>query len=246
MQEKDITTCQILGVPIAALDMDGAVAFTVENLQALSGKYYTFVNVYSCVTAHDNPQVLQAMEGAACCMPDGAPLSKYARRKGYLEMARISGPDFMSAIFAVSKEKGYRHFFYGSSQETLDKLRENLENTYPGIQIAGMISPPFRPLTAAEDAAYIEAINAAAPDFVWIGLGAPKQERYMLAHKGRIHGLMLGVGAGFSYHAGTLHRAPKWMQDHSLEWLYRLLQEPGKQFKKYVKTNLKFLWWTRK
>lgn len=113
---------------------------------------------------------------------------------------------------------------------------------YPGIQIAGMYSPPFRPLTDEEDAAVIKMINDAKPDFVWIGLGAPKQENWMAAHQGKIDGLMVGVGAGFDYHAGNIGRAPEWMQKSNMEWLYRLIQDPRRLFRRYWHTNLKFIW----
>ena len=106
-----------------------------------------------------------------------------------------------------------------------------------------MKSPPFRPLTPQEDAADIAAINATRPDFLWVGLGAPKQERWMAAHAHKVDALMLGVGAAFDYEAGNIRRAPAWMQRHNLEWLYRLLQDPGRLFGRYLSTNLRFLWW---
>ena len=140
--------------------------------------------------------------------------------------------------------KHYRHYFYGSTQETLDILREKITEKYPGAVIAGMYSPPFRSLTADEDAEIVEKINAAKPDFVWVGLGAPKQERWMAAHENRVQALMLGVGAAFDYEAGNIRRAPAWMQRCNLEWLYRLMQDPKRLFKRYFVTNTKFLWWS--
>ena len=113
---------------------------------------------------------------------------------------------------------------------------------YPEIQIAGMYSPPFRPLTEEEDRAIVERINETKPDFVWVGLGAPKQEKWMAAHQGKIDGLMLGVGAGFDYYAENIKRAPMWMQKHNLEWVYRLVQDPKRLFKRYWSTNTKFIW----
>ena len=148
----------------------------------------------------------------------------------------------MGEIFKISVSKGYRHFFYGSTDETLEKLYSVLEKTYPGIQIAGMYSPPFRPMTAEEDEAIVERINETKPDFVWVGLGAPKQEKWMAAHQGKIDGLMIGVGAGFDYHAGNIERAPEWMQKSNLEWVYRLLQDPKRLFGRYWHTNTKFIW----
>ena len=156
-------------------------------------------------------------------IPNGGPLSTVGRKRGHKNMERTTGPSLMGEIFKITSEKGYRHFFYGSGQETLDLLEEKLNENYPGIQIAGMYSPPFRPLTDEEDAAVIKMINDAKADFVWIGLGAPKQENWMAAHQGKIDGLMIGVGAGFDYFAGNIERAPEWMQKWNLEWVYRLI-----------------------
>ena len=156
-------------------------------------------------------------------------------------MQRTTGPDYMGEIFKVSVEKGYKHFFYGSSEETIEKLRKELTERYPGIDIVGMYSPPFRELTKEEDKEAIEMINKTDPDFVWVGLGAPKQERWMYKHQNKIKGLMVGVGAGFDYFAGNINRAPMWMQKMNLEWLYRLIQEPRRLFKKYLVTNTKFI-----
>ena len=123
----------------------------------------------------------------------------------------------------------------------LDILAKGLPQRYPGIQIAGMYSPPFRPMTEEEDRQIIEKINAAEADFIWVGLGAPKQENWMYAHQGKLHGLMVGVGAAFDYEAGNIHRAPLWMQKHNLEWLYRLVQDPKRLFKRYFITNSVYL-----
>lgn len=148
----------------------------------------------------------------------------------------------MEEVFKISASKGYRHYFYGSTEETLERLYTVLTEKYPGIQIVGMYSPPFRPMTEDEDKAIIERINETKPDFVWVGLGAPRQEKWMAAHQGLINGLMIGVGAGFDYHAGNIRRAPEWMQKNNLEWVYRLLQDPKRLFKRYLYTNTKFIW----
>ena len=154
--------------------------------------------------------------------------------------------DLMKEMFMISKEKGYRHFFYGSTQNTIYDMRRALERDYPGMTIAGMYSPPFRPLTEEEDRKIIEMINSANADFVWVGLGAPKQERWMYEHRNKINAVMLGVGAGFDYFAGYIKRAPKWMQALSLEWFYRLLQDPMRLWNRYITTNIKFLKLIRK
>ena len=236
--------CEIMGVRIAVTDMETTVRRIEEHLDDWRGEYICVANVHTTVTAHDDPSYRAVQNGAVMALPDGGPLSQYSRRKGFAQAARVTGPDLMKEMLRESAQKHYRHYFYGSTQETLDILREKITRNYPGAVIAGMASPPFRPLTEEEDAAAVAAINEARPDFVWVGLGAPKQERWMAAHQGRVHALMLGVGAAFDYEAGNIRRAPRWMQRCNLEWLYRLLQDPKRLFKRYFVTNTKFLWWT--
>lgn len=175
-------------------------------------------------------------------LPDGGPLSSLGRKRGYSKMSRIAGPSLMNEIFAISEEKGYKHYFYGSTDETLKKIQVNLKRSYPEIQIVGMYSPPYRKISQSEDEIVVSQINDVKPDFVWVGLGAPKQEIWMNLHQGLIKGLMIGVGAGFDYYAGNIKRAPKWMQNFNLEWAYRLLQDPKRLFKRYLITNFKFIW----
>ena len=236
--------CEIMGVRIAVTDMETTVRRIEEHLDDWRGEYICVANVHTTVTAHDDPSYRAVQNGAVMALPDGGPLSQYSRRKGFAQAARVTGPDLMKEMLRESAQKHSRHYFYGSTQETLDILREKITRNYPGAVIAGMVSPPFRPLTEEEDAAAVAAINEARPDFVWVGLGAPKQERWMAAHQGRVHALMLGVGAAFDYEAGNIRRAPRWMQRCNLEWLYRLLQDPKRLFKRYFVTNTKFLWWT--
>ena len=176
-------------------------------------------------------------------LPDGKPLSVYSRKHGFPEAERVTGPDLMLELFA--RENGLKHYFYGGSPETLQMLEQKLRERYPHLQIAGMVSPPFRSLSEKEDAAEVEKINASGADIIWVGLGAPKQENWMYDHRDKVHGVMIGVGAGFDYHAGNIKRAPMWMQKLSLEWLYRLMQDPKRLFKRYLVTNTRYLWLTR-
>ena len=237
-----IPTCNILGVNIAAIDMQWLVDYLDDNIHVLSGDYICVSNVHTTVTAYEDPEYLKVQNGGIMAIPDGGPLSSVGQKRGFKNMKRTTGPSLMGEIFKVSAEKGYRHYFYGSTDETLEKLYSVLTETYPGIQIAGMYSPPFRPMTEDEDKAIVERINETKPDFVWIGLGAPKQEKWMAAHQGRVNGLMVGVGAGFDYYAGNIERAPEWMQKSNLEWVYRLIQDPKRLFGRYWHTNTKFIW----
>lgn len=241
VNKENIPICPILGVKVAAIDMPWLVEFTRENLRALGGDYICVSNVHTTVTAWENPAYLAVQNGGILAIPDGGPLSSTGRKRGFADMRRVTGPDYMRQMLSMGQQLHWRHFFYGSTPETLEKLRGVLTDKYPDLEIAGMISPPFRPLTPQEDAEMVEQINAARPDFVWVGLGAPKQEIWMADHQGRISGLMVGVGAAFDFEAGNISRAPQWMQKCNLEWLYRLMQDPKRLFSRYLHTNTVYI-----
>ena len=231
----------ILGTKINVTDMKKTVRYIQEHLEELKGHYVCVSNVHTTVTAYRDPQYRKVQNSAAMNIPDGKPLSIVQCMGGEKEAGRVPGPDLMPELFLLSEEKGYRHYFYGSTQETLDALKKKLSERYPKMIVAGMYSPPFRPMTEEEDREAVERINAAKPDFIWVGLGAPKQEKWMAAHDGRVCGLMLGVGAGFDFHAGTVKRAPKWMQEICMEWLYRIGQDPKRLMIRYLDTNFSFV-----
>ena len=237
-----IPTCNIMGVDIAAINMEWLLDFTHKNINSLSGDYMCVSNVHTTVTAYEDKNYCAIQNGGIMAIPDGGPLSSIGQRRGYKNMKRTTGPSYMGEILKVSVEKGYRHYFYGSTEETLEKLFKTLEHDYPGLQIAGMYSPPFRLMTEEENRAIVEHINETRPDFVWVGLGAPKQEKWMAAHQGKLDGFMVGVGAGFDYFAGNIDRAPEWMQKSNLEWVFRLIQDPKRLFNRYWHTNTRFIW----
>lgn len=241
IEKQSIPVCPILGVELAAIDMPWLLEFTEKNLKELSGDYICVSNVHTTVTAYQNPDYLAVQNGGILAIPDGGPLSSTGRKRGYGKMQRVTGPDYMQKVLTLGLSKGWRHFFYGGTQETLDILSRVLPERYPGIQIAGMYSPPFRSLSEEEEQEIIEKINGENPDFVWVALGAPKQEVWMRDHQGKLHGLMVGVGAAFDFEAGNIQRAPMWMQNHNLEWLYRLVQDPRRLFKRYFVTNTVYL-----
>lgn len=237
-----IPVCNILGVNIAAIDMNWLMAFTDKYIKELSGDYMCVSNVHTTVTSFEDSSYCTVQNGGIMAIPDGGPLSAVGQKRGFKDMKRTTGPSYMEEVLKISVQKGYRHFFYGSTEETLEKLDKALKQDYPEIQIVGMYSPPFRPLNEEEDNLVIERINETCPDFVWIGLGAPKQECWMAEHQGKIKGFMVGVGAGFDYFAGNINRAPEWMQKCNLEWVYRLLQDPKRLFRRYWYTNTRFIW----
>ena len=240
MSYEKTESCSVLGVHVAIGNMDSLKENILSNIDKLRGKYICVANVHTTVTAYENRKYRRVQNGAAMVLPDGGPLSMVARFMGHKEARRVTGPDLMGEMF---KEKGVRQFFYGSTQETLDKLKGILENDYPDAEVCGMYSPPFRTISPEEDKEIVDMINATKPDIIWVGLGAPKQENWMAKHEGRINAVMVGVGAGFDYYAGNIKRAPMIMQKLSLEWLYRLMQEPKRLYKRYFSTNTMFIFY---
>lgn len=247
VDKKSIPICNILGVNIAAINKDWLLNYLQDNIKnkngnRLAGDYICVSNVHTTIMSYEDAEYRSIQNGGLMAIPDGGPLAKLGKKRGFLNMDRISGPCLMGELFVRSVENGYSHYLYGSKAETLEKMYKCLVRDYPGINILGMYSPPFQALSKEEDEAIINEINSLKPDFIWVGLGAPKQEIWMAEHYGKVNGLMIGVGAGFDIYAGNKKRAPKWMQNNSLEWLFRLIQEPRRLFKRYLKTNFKFLY----
>lgn len=200
------------------------------------------IGVPAVISAYENPKIKEMYSNATMAIIDGMPIIKKGRKLGFV-CDRCAAPDIMGPIFKESVKRGRTHYFYGGkNNEVLLKLRENLEKEYPGIQILGMYSPPFRPLTDEEDTAICEEINRLKPDFLWVGIGAPKQEMWMWKHQSTIRGTrMLGVGAGFNFFAGTLDKAPAWMENIGIEWIFRLAKEPNRLWKRYILGGFKYL-----
>lgn len=240
-----IQTCEILKTNIAVTNMSETIAFIEEHLEHGKGRYICVSNVHTTVMAYEDAAYRHIQNNALLALPDGKPLSVVSRKRGYPQAERVAGPDLMAEVFRESEKKGYRHYFYGSTPETLEALQMKLLEKYPRLVIAGAQAPPFRKLTEAEDEESVAMINQTAPDIVWVGLGAPKQEQWMYAHQERVEALMIGVGAGFDFHAGTVKRAPKWVQRIGMEWFFRLCQDPKRLWKRYLATNWKFLWLVR-
>lgn len=234
-------SCDILGVKIAITNIRSVVYGLTKNLEKLRGGYVCVSNVHTTVMAHDDATYRKAQNSCIMAVPDGKPLAFVSHLKGYAEAGRVAGPDLMPAILRYSEKKGYRNYFYGSTNETIQYLENNLHSKFPKLNIAGMYSPPFRKLSKEEDDEVIKMINDSKPDFVWVGLGAPKQEEWMYQHRNKINAIMLGVGAAFDFSAGTSKRAPRWMQECYLEWLYRLMQDPKRLFHRYFTTNVRFV-----
>lgn len=234
-------TNRILGVNIAVTNMQDVVKLIVEQIDELKGKFICLSNVHTTVMSQRDDEYRKIQNAAFLALPDGSPLALVQRLRGYRTAEQVAGPDLMPALWNATENKGISHYFYGSTTETIAALEKKLKKNYPELKIAGMEAPPFRSLTAEEDEEAVRRINASGASIVWVGLGAPKQEKWMYEHRDRINALMLGVGAGFDFHAGTVKRAPAWMRNHYLEWLYRLIQDPKRLWKRYVQTNAGFL-----
>ena len=239
--KNEIRKCNILGVNVSCLNMKTLLEYIKGNLDKIKGKYICVTNVHTLVTSYDDEKYRNVQNGAILVLPDGGPVAKECRKRGYTETERTTGPDFLNEVLKVSGRHHYKHFFYGSTEETLTKLKKSIDDKYNNVDIVGMYSPPFRKLTKEEDESIIKMINESKADFLWVGLGAPKQEIFMAEHKDKINSLMVGVGAAFDYVAGNIKRAPKWMQKMNLEWLYRLMQDPIRLFNRYLYTNTKFI-----
>jgi N-acetylglucosaminyldiphosphoundecaprenol N-acetyl-beta-D-mannosaminyltransferase len=204
--------------------------------------YVTYPNVHVVVTARNDDALRAAVNEADIASPDSKAMEFVARLKGLADFRRCAGPDMMLALLEEAEKKGYKNYFYGSTQQTLDLLSRELLTRFPALQIVKAYSPPFRPLTPEENAALLEEMNSLSPDLIWVGLGAPKQEKWIREQKAKLRrGVMLGVGAAFDFHAKRIKRAPKWMQRVGLEWLYRLMSEPRRLFMRYLTTNTLFL-----
>lgn len=235
------TSVQVVGTPIDVISWADACNLIARWAANRESRYVCICNVHSVMTAYHKPDFLKVIKEADLATPDGAPVAWMLRRLGYHGQRRINGPDLMLRYCAQAELRGEGVFLYGNTPETLATLHENLQELFPSLKISGAYSPPFRPLTPEEDEDVVQRINASGARTVWVSLGCPKQERWMAAHHGRIQAVMVGVGAAFDYHAGTLRRAPVWMQRRGLEWLHRLWSEPIRLGPRYVVTNTQFL-----
>lgn len=237
------TLSPVIGAPIDAVNWSQALSRLAGWAAARQSRYVCICNVHSVVTAREDKTFAKVIREADMATPDGAPVAWLMRRLGVASQERINGPDLMWHYCAEAAQRNEPIYLYGGQQSTLDILQRKLLEQFPGLKIAGAYSPPYRPLSAEEDAAVVEAINASGAGTVWVSLGCPKQEKWMAEHRGRINAVMIGVGAAFDYHAGTIQRAPLWMQRNGLEWLHRVCSEPRRLWKRYLVTNTLFIYY---
>lgn len=236
----------VFGVPVDALSWTEAVHRIFAWAKDREIRTVCFCNVHSVVTAMQDEAHMRALKAADLVAPDGAPVAWRLRRLGHDNQERISGPDLMWACCRRAATDGTEMLLYGGSPAVLRKLQARLLDEFPGINIVGAVSPLFRTLSKEEDAEVVEAINQSGARIVWVGLGCPKQEAWMFEHIGKIRAVLVGVGAAFDFQAGSVKRAPLWMQHNGLEWLHRLWQNPRRLWKRYLIANTVFAFYVVK
>ena len=232
----------ILGVGVSALNMPMAIDHLIDWIEHRDRHFVIISNVHVVMEAHKDATFRKAINRAGMITPDGMPLVFLSRWMGHKHVDRVYGPDLMLAASQAMAEQGYSHFYYGGAEGVPEQLARNMAEKFPGLKIAGTYSPPFRALTPEEDDAIVDRINEANPDIVWVGLGCPKQEKWMVEHRDRLNApALIGVGAAFNFHTGTVPQAPLWMQRSALEWVYRLKAEPRRLWKRYLIYNPLFM-----
>jgi len=222
--------------------MAQAVAHISAWVENRAREYVCVCTVHTVMECQQNERMRRAVNRAGLATPDGMPLVWLGQRQSRAKVGRVYGPDLMLALCERSASCGYRHYFYGGVDGTPELLAEKLRARFPELHVAGTYSPPFRALTPSEDAHIVTQINQAAPDVVWVGLGTPKQDLWMAAHRDQLTApVLIGVGAAFDFHTGRIPQAPAWMQRNGLEWLFRLRHEPRRLWYRYLVYNPLFV-----
>ena len=233
----------VLGIKVSAINLKQAVELADQSIASGNKNYICVTGVHGVMEAQSNSEFRRILNHAFLNVPDGMPLTWVGRLQGFREMDRVYGPDFMSAMCQLSIERGYRHFLYGGKPGVAEELKEALQRRFPGLQVVGTYTPPFRILTTEEEEEIVNQIQGSKPHVVWVGLSTPKQERFMVQYLNRLQTpLLVGVGAAFDYHTGRIHDSPEWVKRSGLQWLHRLAQDPRHLWKRYLRNNPVFLW----
>lgn len=229
-----VQSTRILGLRIDAVDISRAVDVIAAWVANGEQRYVCAAPAHSIMDCYRRPYLYRLFNASGMTVPDGMAVAWLVRWRGYKDVSRVAGSDLLDAIMQQSLAQGWKHYFYGGAPGIPEKLSARLEEKYPGVKMVGSYSPPFRPLTEEEDREIVAEINAAAPDILWVGIGSPKQERWMAGHMDKVKGaVMIGVGAAFDFLSGQKKRAPLWMQRLGLEWLYRFISEPKRLWPRY-------------
>ena len=233
----------VLGVGISVLNLDTAVQVLAQALDCGQRGFVTITGVHGVMESQADPALRDIHNRSLLSTPDGMPMVWLGRLAGHRQMGRVYGPELMERIFAWSEESGRTHYLFGGAEGVATELKTRLAGRFPKARVVGTFTPPFRPLNAQELADLQRELECLKPDFFWVGLSTPKQERFMAAHLDLLDvQVMVGVGAAFDFHAGRVKQAPRWVQRSGFEWLYRLAQEPRRLWRRYLRNNPVFLW----
>jgi N-acetylglucosaminyldiphosphoundecaprenol N-acetyl-beta-D-mannosaminyltransferase len=238
-----IPQVNILGVGVSAIATVMALQTIEVWIKRCEPHYVCITGVHGVMESQRDASLRQIHNRAGLVTPDGMPLVWLSWLMGFPHVERVYGPDLLLATCQYGALKGYRHFFYGGAPGVAERLVRRLQARIPELQVAGIESPPFRPLTPDEEQTEAARINTTRPDIVWVGISTPKQELWMARHVGRLVApVLIGVGAAFDFHSGVKRQAPRWMQRSGLEWLFRLTTEPRRLWRRYLINNPWFLW----
>jgi N-acetylglucosaminyldiphosphoundecaprenol N-acetyl-beta-D-mannosaminyltransferase len=240
-QKNPFATRPILGVNVAVSSYDEVIQRSLLWAHQRDSRALFFAAVHMIMEAVDDLDFLPQLNAAGTIFPDGVPLVWALRSMGESHAQRVCGPDAMAALLAAAESAGVPAGFYGGSPATLDALVRTVHLRHPDLKVAYAESPPFRPLTSEEDAAVVQRINSSGARLLFVGLGCPKQEHWIVDHLGRVHAVMFAVGAAFDFIAGGKRRAPRWMQRCGLEWVFRFATEPRRLAMRYLKHNPRFV-----
>lgn len=232
---------QIVSLRVNVVNHESAIEKICQLVERQAGGYVCFSTVHMIMESHDNPEYAAKVNAADLIIPDGMPLVWMQKFYGEKGATRVRANDLMIQLCVYAEKNNLSVGFYGGKQSVIDAILERAEKDFPKLKIAYAFSPPFRPLTGEEDAAITKEINEKKPDILFMGLGCPKQENWMAAHKDKTKAIMLGVGASFDFFAGNVRESPEWLGGLGLEWLFRLTQEPKRLWRRYLILNPRFV-----
>jgi N-acetylglucosaminyldiphosphoundecaprenol N-acetyl-beta-D-mannosaminyltransferase len=230
------TRVNILGIGANPITMEDALDQIGDWIVQREKNYVCVMPAHSVMDCFEDPELRRIFNRSGMTTPDGMSIVWLLKLNGYRFVERVYGPDLMISAMSISKTKKWRHYFLGGTQEVLDRLQDSIRSEYPGVEIRGTFSPPFRPLTQDEENQIVKKINESQADILWVGMGSPRQEKWMAENKQKMDvPVMIGVGAAFDFLSGAKPQAPQWVQKSGMEWFYRLCKEPGRLWKRYIR-----------
>ena len=225
----------VLGIHVSVTNLDHTVETFARWIDDDDRQLVCVTDMNALLHARADERLAAVYNTAGLTVPDGMPLVWAGQKAGFERMDRVAGPDLLERAMAEAAERGWTQYFYGGAEGVAEDLRDTFQERHPALKVVGVECPPYRELTEAEDAAVIARMNSSRADIIWVGLGAPKQERWMADHRDHLNAaVLIGVGAAFDFHTGRLERAPLWMQRSGLEWSYRLYTEPKRLWRRYL------------